>query len=70
MTRKDYELLARAINAAGEVVMRTYETGGFTAAEASAAREGLAIVRAEISGRLAEDNPRFDAPKFKEACGV
>lgn len=64
MTRKDYIAIADAIKATRSLVRGT---GG---------RESIAIilVRATIAERIAEvmaeENPRFDATKFLEACGV
>ena len=56
MTRKDYELIARAIRAA-----RT-NTNSF---------EGLVGIRRvmeELRAELQATNPRFDGRKFIEAC--
>lgn len=61
MTRKDYELIAKAIKRANE----NWE--GFE-------EEYPAVVIAGISAMLAtqleQDNPRFDRARFLTACGV
>lgn len=61
MTRKDYQLIAKAIKRASE----NWE--GFE-------EECPAVVIAGISAILAvhleQENPRFDRARFLEACGV
>ncbi len=54
MTRKDYELIAKAINETDKNGT-VYLLGHLV--------EVLCVA-------LAEDNPRFDAGRFREACDV
>jgi hypothetical protein len=56
VTRKDYEVIAKAIKDTRE----NYYA------------ENLAIahVVGVLASRLKEDNPRFDVYKFVEACGI
>lgn len=59
MTRKDYELIARALKRA--------------AAEAQAEGHDLDALRTgaiELAYSLADDNPRFDRERFMKACGL
>jgi hypothetical protein len=56
MTRKDYQLIARAIK----------DTRDNYYAENMA----IAHVVGVLASRLKEDNPRFDVYKFVEACGI
>lgn len=60
MTRKDYELIAGAIEGA----LHNWE--GYTP-EASEALQGLAR---SLSVKLADTNPLFNRDKFLKACGV
>jgi len=55
MTRKDYELIAKAIRCA-------------SAAPGYAARNSFAAFA--IADALASDNPRFDRERFLKACGI
>jgi len=57
MTRKDYELIAKAISEAHE------DNFGD-----SSANEGIYWVTGLLADKLAEDNPRFDRFKFVQAC--
>ena len=61
MTRKDYELIAKAIadlrNATGAVMGEEFQHGAKQAAQ-------------YIASALASDNPRFDRERFLKACGV
>jgi hypothetical protein len=63
MTRKDYELVAKALN------MRNWydEFGNVTNDHAIETRNNIARALAEA---LALDNPRFDRDKFLKACRV
>lgn len=54
MTRKDYELIAKAVKQAGE------RTTGIA---------GVVQVAAELANALQTDNPRFDRERFIKACG-
>lgn len=61
MTRKDYELIAAAIK-------RAHDTS-----HSAAGCDGTAIVEdlaEDLAGELEATNPRFDAARFLEACGV
>ena len=57
MTRKDYVLLAEALQAAAYALNPPERTGALLAAN-------------EISHRLKQDNPRFERKRFLEACGL
>ena len=54
MTRKDYEIIARAIRAAYAKRLNN---------------EDVAVVAQCLSVELAQDNPRFDPLIFRNACG-
>jgi hypothetical protein len=60
MTRKDYVLLAEALNAA---------FSRSTADKADKA-DGIARAAIELADALAADNPRFDRERFLKAAGV
>jgi hypothetical protein len=57
MTRKDYQLIADCLNFQ------------FNRSHANATALGSAIVE-ELCAMLAVENPRFDADRFKAACGA
>jgi len=59
MTRKDYELIARALKISG----LNWEDG---ATPETVIRE----VAGQLAYTLAQDNPRFDRARFLTACGV
>ena len=61
MTRKDYTLIARAL----EVAQDTHPDAG---GEHGAADQWWCVV-VGISAALAYDNPQFDKAKFLTACG-
>lgn len=61
MTKKDYELIASAINA------ERYSTISQGSNQALTALDGLSYV---LAGKLAADNQRFDRVRFLAACGV
>lgn len=56
MTRKDYEVIAKAIKDTRE----NYYPESVA----------VAHVVGVLASRLKEDNPRFDVYKFVEACGI
>jgi hypothetical protein len=58
MTRKDYELIARAISEVSKLTMNP---------QASIA---VRTVAANIAMHLVSQNDRFDRSKFLKACGV
>lgn len=58
MTRKDYELIARAIRRSADADRSTLRL---------AAIETVAVL---LAVDLAEGNPRFDRARFLAACGV
>jgi len=57
MTRKDYQLIASAING---------QRQGFGRGETVA----ISSLAETLADALAQDNPRFDRAKFLTACGV
>lgn len=59
MTRKDYEMVAKAIK-------RQVDRGILDPNECDIL-EDLAL---ELAGEFAADNPRFDTKRFLAACGV
>ena len=59
MTKKDYVIIARGLNA---MVGICYNGGE------GVAQEILAKTVEILSNEFVHDNPRFDAEKFKEAC--
>lgn len=59
MTKKDYELLAKAI---AETVEHDYVT--------KAHPKHIYLTARYIADSLAMDNPRFDRQRFLAACGV
>lgn len=60
MTKKHYEMLAEAIASAKPQGMRL---------PPGSMRVWERVVR-KVSDALAEDNPRFDVQRFRDACGV
>lgn len=61
MTRKDYELIATALNDARAEAMR---------ADSFEDRcEALQMASHYIADGMAADNPRFDRKRFAAACG-
>lgn len=58
MTKKDYELIARAITLATSYC------------ETANQRRGVERATRCISSALAMDNPRFDSARFIAACGI
>lgn len=62
MTRKDYELIADALN---ETRLTLPNDDG----SANAPRHTLYTAAITIGSRLAKDNPRFDLERFLTACG-
>jgi hypothetical protein len=67
MTRKDYELIAQAINDAREIVARESGNKADVVAGANAGFYELARV---LSLRFSEQNARFDANKWMTAANV
>jgi hypothetical protein len=62
MTKKDFELIARAL--------RDARPGGNVArAEPNVMMQWTATVM-RISAALMDTNPRFDAERFRKACGT
>lgn len=59
MTRKDYKLIADVIN---------WISADMTSLDSGASTLDLVIER--LSSRLKDDNPNFDAVRFRRACGV
>lgn len=64
MTKKDYEKIAKALNAA---YVATYEQNVFHGAEYMPA---LRIYADKVADALASTNPAFDRARFLKACGV
>lgn len=61
MTRKDFVLLAEAIESASRRA---------AAAGSRDARLGVAMAASSLSWALADTNPFFDRRRFLDACGV
>jgi len=60
MTKKDYELIAKAIS-------DTYDAMECTTIQAAF---GVEMVARNLATALASANPRFDRERFLKACGV
>lgn len=58
MTKKDYELIAHAIENTGRIYFEPAE------------QETLFAVANVMAGELKRDNPRFDRSKFLAACAL
>jgi hypothetical protein len=68
MTRKDYVLLAEALNAA-----RCNTDGGYSSVTEEQRRQrmhGVAIAARAVCHALARENARFDSERFLAACGT
>lgn len=63
MTRKDYELIARAFTLARPIAPPTTPV-------LRAAHGATDALARELGDLLALDNPRFDRGRFLKACGV
>jgi len=57
MTRKDYELIASALNDSKDL-------------HAQASRDTIRKIVDLLIPKLTQDNPNFDVNKFKKACGI
>lgn len=72
MTKKDYQLIAAAIN--GGTVMFPPDAMGHTAESYEAfmagAKDQAKAIAETIANRLSWDNPRFDRARFLKACGL
>lgn len=66
MTKKDYELIAKAVNYA----FRLGADLGLTEQHFAGYKAGVGQTRVLISKALAEENPLFDSKKFEEASGI
>ena len=66
MTKKDYELIAKAI----EQSTWFYRCGLPLVDDLRTPEAVLLGVAMELVERLAADNPRFDEQRFMAACGV
>tara|TARA_R100000808_G_scaffold11131_1_gene28922 strand:+ start:428 stop:634 length:207 start_codon:yes stop_codon:yes gene_type:complete len=66
MTKKDYELIAEAI----EQCAWFYGSGAPWPDDLRTPEVVLRGVAMELVERLAADNPRFDGQRFLAACGV
>ncbi len=66
MTRKDYELIAKALKS------RMDNALGLSAAyrKTISPAEVVGMVACELADELGQDNPRFDRSRFLMACGV
>lgn len=65
MTRKDYELIAKAVKDSMNIESLGNKTSDLT--DRQVAIIGLAET---LSIRLQEDNARFDSERFLKACGL
>lgn len=63
MTRKDYELIAKAIRKATEALR-------LESAYPEAMADGVQFFAGYISGALQDENPSFDKDKFLAACSA
>lgn len=65
MTRKDYEIIARAIKSALADYQQDHQNGDLAGLVGGAVKN-TAI---HIAEELGQDNPRFDYHTFMKACG-
>lgn len=65
MTKKDYELIAKAIAHARAEIHGTSEAG---TTERVKQLQGLRRAAWALADALAEENPRFDVQRFLTAC--
>lgn len=68
MTRKDFELIASALFAA-RLDCRSGIVGGDGGSYLENAEAGVGAVVDQMVARLVETNIRFDAGRFRKACG-
>lgn len=68
MSKKDYQMIARAIYESRVKTDPGWTRDGVTLARNSGACAALNDVVASLSDALATDNPRFDRARFIEAC--
>lgn len=68
MTRKDFEIIASALFAAREDC-RSGIVGGDGGSYLENAEAGVDAVVDQMVARLVETNIRFDAGRFRKACG-
>ena len=61
MTRKDYQLIAAAINGVYESIAEHPDA-------TRAHNTGTELVTFAVASALAQDNPRFDRARFINAC--
>jgi hypothetical protein len=61
MTRKDYELIAKALNTQMEMSVLCEEEAGIYA---------VTNIACDLADTLVRENPRFDRARFLSACGV
>jgi hypothetical protein len=62
MTRKDYLLIAEAINKSLIYVQHSKSL--------ATAEQGVGIVASLVTEALADDNPNFNSERFLAACGM
>ena len=67
MTRKDYELIAKALRATRDRV--DSENDGKEGAHRDQQLRGVRRAAAHLATALESDNPRFDVQRFLTACG-
>jgi len=65
MTRKDYELIAGVFRIHLTELAQLGDTK-----ETADKRRALAMVGAELSRELSEDNSAFNSARFLRACGI
>ena len=73
MTRKDYVLIAKALNAALVDIKRDSESEYLTdraRAILSGERAGVHMVALRLADQLRSDNPRFEHARFLKAVGI
>ncbi len=73
MTRKDYVLIAEALNEALADIRKDSESEYLTErarAILSGERAGVHMVALRLADQLRSDNPRFDHARFLKAVGI
>jgi len=69
MTKKDYELIAEAVNFTLEFWRKEHARGS-TSVPLAHTDSVLGTLAVMLVHTLADDNPRFDRQRFHDACGV
>ena len=69
MTRKHYKALAQILAESVDAI-RSEDRGDWGHGDAEMEEEGFRRAVESLSGFLLSENPRFDAERFRLACGL